>query len=98
MIRTAAFPSASADSSPKPAMYREVLYGGIPSLGRKKIASLAAILMNFMCQPYGDAPIRTMSIVSRFMFFINSVIIGFRQGFQPVCSYYLAPEFTTRMK
>ena len=70
---------------PKLAIYREVLYGGIPSLGRQGIASVATILMNFMCQPYGDAAIAAMSIVSRFMFFINSVIIGFGQGFQPVC-------------
>lgn len=65
---------------PKLAIYREVLYGGIPSLGRQGIASVATILMNFMCQPYGDAAIAAMSIVSRFMFFINSVIIGFGQG------------------
>ena len=72
---------------PKLAIYREVLYGGIPSLGRQGIASVATILMNFMCQPYGDAAIAAMSIVSRFMFFINSVIIGFGQGFQPVLGF-----------
>ena len=67
----------------------------IPSLGRQGIASVATILMNFMCQPYGDAAIAAMSIVSRFMFFINSVIIGFGQGFQPVCSYCFGAGLTT---
>ena len=54
---------------PKLAIYREIIYGGIPSLGRQGIASVATILLNFMCQPYGDAAIAAMSIVSRFMFF-----------------------------
>ena len=83
---------------PKLAIYREVLYGGIPSLGRQGIASVATILMNFMCQPYGDAAIAAMSIVSRFMFFINSVIIGFGQGFQPVCSYCFGAGLYDRVK
>ena len=83
---------------PKLAIYREILYGGIPSLGRQGIASVATILMNFMCQPYGDAAIAAMSIVSRFMFFINSVIIGFGQGFQPVCSYCFGAGLYDRVK
>ena len=83
---------------PKLAIYREVLYGGIPSLGRQGIASVATILMNFMCQPYGDAAIAARAIVSRFMFFINSVIIGFGQGFQPVCSYCFGAGLYDRVK
>ena len=59
---------------------------------------VATILMNFMCQPYGDAAIAAMSIVSRFMFFINSVIIGFGQGFQPVCSYCFGAGLYDRVK
>ena len=83
---------------PKLAIYREIIYGGIPSLGRQGIASVATILMNFMCQPYGDAAIAAMSIVSRFMFFINSAIIGFGQGFQPVCSYCFGAGLYDRIK
>ena len=79
-------------------IYREVLYGGIPSLGRQGIASVATILMNFMCQPYGDAAIAAMSIVSRFMFFINSVIIGFGQGFQPVLGFNFGAGRLDRVK
>ena len=82
---------------PKLAIYREVLYGGIPSLGRQGIASVATILMNFMCQPYGDAAIAAMSIVSRFMF-AQSVLLGFGQGFQPVCSYCFGAGLYNRVK
>ena len=34
-----------------------------------------------------DAAIAAMSIVTRFIMFINSSIIGFGQGFQPVCGF-----------
>ena len=37
-------------------------------------------------QPYGDAAIAAMSIVNRFMMFVGSAMIGFGQGYQPVCS------------
>ena len=79
-------------------LYGQILYGGVASLGRQGIASVATIIMNIMAQPYGDAAIAAMSIVSRFMFFINSVIIGFGQGFQPVCSYCFGAGLYNRVK
>ena len=83
---------------PKLAIYREIIYGGIPSLGRQGIASVATILLNFMCQPYGDAAIAAMSIVNRFMMFVGSAMIGFGQGFQPVCSYCFGAGMYRRVK
>ena len=68
-------------------MYGKILYNGVPSLGRQGIASVATILLNTVAKPWGDAAIAAMSIVSRFTMFINSAVIGFGQGFQPVCSY-----------
>ena len=41
----------------------------------------------FCRRSYGDAAIAAMSIVSRFMMFINSAMLGFGQGFQPVCGF-----------
>ena len=69
------------------AIYRKILGTGLPSLSRQGIASIAVILMNFAAQPYGDAAIAAMSIVSRYGNFINSAVIGFGQGFQPVCGF-----------
>ena len=39
-----------------------------------------------------------MSSVNRFMQFINSAIIGFGQGFQPVCSYCFGAKLYNRVK
>ena len=58
----------------------------------------ATIIMNIMAHPYGDAAIAAMSIVNRFMMFINSAIIGFGQGFQPVCSYCFGAGLYKRVK
>ena len=73
--------------TPSPKIYGRILYVGFPSLGRQGIASVSTILLNTMAGAYGDAAIAAMSICSRFLMFINSSVIGFGQGFQPVCSF-----------
>lgn len=68
-------------------IYGEILHAGLPSFCRQGLASVAAVVLNFAAGPYGDAAIAAMSIVTRFMMFINSSLIGFGQGFQPVCGF-----------
>ena len=69
---------------PTARMYGRIFYMGLPSLGRQGIASVSTILLNNAAGLYGDAAIAAMSIVSRF---IMLTVIGFGQGFQPVCGY-----------
>lgn len=68
-------------------MYKEILRAGFPTLSRQGLASVAAVALNVCAAPFGDAAIAAMSIVSRIMIFINSSLIGFGQGFQPVCGF-----------
>lgn len=72
---------------PSMAVYGQILHAGLPSFCRQGLASVAAVVLNFAAGPYGDAAIAAMSIVTRFMMFINSSLIGFGQGFQPVCGF-----------
>jgi len=72
---------------PTAKMYGKIIYIGFPSLGRQGIASISTILLNTAAGVHGDAAIAAMSIVTRFIMFINSSIIGFGQGFQPVCGF-----------
>lgn len=69
--------------------YAEMFRGGFPSLCRQGLGSVAQICLNQMAGIYGgefgDAAIAAMSIVSRIIIFANSALIGFGQGFQPVC-------------
>ncbi|MCM1388396.1 MAG: MATE family efflux transporter [Bacillus sp. (in: Bacteria)] len=67
--------------------YKEMIRGGTPSLCRQGLASLATICLNHTAGMYGDAAIAGMSIVSRIAMFANSALIGFGQGFQPVCGF-----------
>ena len=48
---------------------------------------MSTILLNTAAGQYGDAAIAGMSIVSRIGMFINSFLIGFGQGFQPLCGF-----------
>ena len=79
-------------------MYARILYTGLPSLGRQGIASVSTILLNKTVGVYGDAAIAAMSIVSRCAMFINSVVIGFGQGFQPVCGFSFGARNYDRVK
>ena len=65
----------------------EMLKGGTPSLSRQGLASLSTLALNVVAGKYGDAAIAAMSIVGRFCFFIFAAIIGFGQGFQPLCGF-----------
>jgi len=77
---------------PTKRMYGRILNNGLPSLGRQGIASISTILLNNSVKFFVDpllqtAAIAAMSIVSRIVMFVNSTVIGFGQGFQPVCSF-----------
>ncbi|MCD8153137.1 MAG: MATE family efflux transporter [Clostridiales bacterium] len=67
--------------------YGKIFYTGAPSLARQGIASVSSVILNTIAGQYGDAAVAALSIVSRFTMFINSVVIGFGQGFQPVCAF-----------
>ena len=84
--------------TPSLEMYGRIFYNGMPSLGRQGIASVSTILLNQTAGVYGDAAIAAMSIVSRFIMFINSSVIGFGQGFQPVCSYCFGAKRYERVR
>lgn len=73
--------------TPSLAFIKEIIGGGTPSLARQGLASVATILLNVAAGAYGDAAIAGMSIVTRIAMFINSFLIGFGQGFQPVCGF-----------
>lgn len=66
---------------------KEIVRGGFPSLCRQGLGSVATIALNMAAGVYGDAAIAGMSIVSRITMFAYSALIGFGQGFQPVCGF-----------
>ena len=66
----------------------QVLNGGFPSLVRQGMAAIATVLLNRAAGEYGqEAAIAGMSIVTRVLMMLSSALIGFGQGYQPVCSF-----------
>ena len=68
-------------------LYLDIVKMGLPSLSRQGLASLATVALNVSAAAFGDAAVAAMSITSRITFFIFSALLGFGQGFQPVCSF-----------
>ena len=67
--------------------YRDIAAGGLPSLARQALMSISAICLNQMASNYGDEAIAAFSIVNRIMMLACAAMIGYGQGFQPVCGF-----------
>ena len=84
--------------TPSLAFIKEIIGGGTPSLARQGLASVATILLNVAAGAYGDAAIAGMSIATRIAMFINAFLIGFGQGFQPVCGFNYGAGLYARVR
>lgn len=85
--------------TPNAYYFSNIFRGGIPSLCRQGIGSISTIILNTAAGNYGgamaDAAIAAMGVVTRIAMFANSALIGFGQGFQPVCgTNYGAGKYT----
>lgn len=76
----------------------EVVRGGLPSMYRQGLASVATILLNWAAKPFGDAAIAAMGIVNKVAMFSGSAVIGFGQGFQPVCGFNYGAKLYHRVR
>lgn len=78
--------------------YKNIFGGGVPSLARQGLASVATISLNHAAGPYGDAVIAAMGVVQRIAMFGASTMIGFGQGFQPFCGFNYGAGLYKRVK
>ena len=84
--------------TPTPRYLMAIVNGGMPSLCRQGLNSVGTICLNVGAGVYGDAAIAAMSIVGRIVMFANSCVIGFGQGFQPVCGFCYGAKKYDRVK
>ncbi len=73
--------------TPIAAYYKGILRGGLPALFRQSIGSLSIILLNTAAGQMGDTVVAAFSIVFRIMMFVQMIVIGLGQGFQPICGF-----------
>lgn len=77
----------------KPNLYylKNICIGGAPSLFRQGLASVATLCLNAAAGAAAianpDAAIAAFSVVGKIMMFGFSALIGFGQGFQPICGF-----------
>ena len=82
-----------------PDYLRRIVNGGMPSLLRQGLAAVSTLLLNRVAKAYGgDAAIAGMSVVTRALMLLVSALIGFGQGYQPVCSYNYGAGLYRRVK
>ncbi len=78
--------------------YKEMFRGGLPSLARQGCGSISTLCMNNIAGAYGDPAIAAVSVVSRITMFAYSALIGYGQGFQPVCGVNYGAERYDRVR
>jgi putative MATE family efflux protein len=85
--------------------YKEIVRGGLPSLCRQGVASVMNVSLMYCCKMAETATISAetvktaFGIVSKLMMLISSMMIGFGQGFQPVCGFnYGAKKYDRVLK
>ena len=84
---------------PRWADFAEMFRGGFPSLCRQGLSSLSTIVMNLVAGSIGgDAAIAAMSVAGRVMHMAFAAILGFGQGFQPVCGFNYGAGLYNRVK
>jgi putative MATE family efflux protein len=84
--------------TPTRSLYGEMFRGGIPALIRQSFMSIATVIINHFARPYGDAAIAAISITTRLSMFATAVVIGFGQGFQPVCGFNYGAKLFSRVR
>ena len=78
---------------------KEIVNGGAPSLFRQGMAAISTLLLNKAAGSLGgDAAIAGMSITTRVMMMLLSALIGFGQGYQPVCSFNYGAGLKKRVR
>ena len=76
----------------------KIVTTGFPSLSRQGLSSISSILLNTAAGAYGDAAIAGMTITTKIVMFIASIMIGVGQGFSPVSGYNFGAKRYDRVK
>ena len=91
------------DFKPSWKVYYEIFRGGLPSLFRQVFNCAAAVSLNYCAAFYAlpgqeASAVAAFAVVTRIMMFAFSVVLGFCQGFQPVCGYNYGAKLYDRVR
>ena len=91
------------DFKPSLKVYYEIFRGGLPSLFRQLFNCAAAVSLNYCAALYAApgqeaSAVAAFAVVTRVMMFAFSVVLGFCQGFQPVCGFNYGAKLYGRVR
>lgn len=91
------------DFKPSLKVYYEIFRGGLPSLFRQVFNCAAAVSLNYCAALYAApgeeaSAVAAFAVVTRVMMFAFSVVLGFSQGFQPVCGFNYGAKLYERVR
>ena len=91
------------DFKPSWKVYYEIFRGGLPSLFRQVFNCAAAVSLNYCAALYAApgeeaSAVAAFAVVTRIMMFAFSVVLGFCQGFQPVCGFNYGAKLYDRVR
>lgn len=84
----------------KPDLFRvkEILAGGAPNFCRQGITSVSTVFFNQAAGAFGDPAIAAVTIALRVIAMAYALVIGFGQGFQPICAINYGAKNYDRVK
>ncbi|MCR5687965.1 MAG: MATE family efflux transporter [Lachnospiraceae bacterium] len=71
---------------PRPDLIKDILCGGAPNFCRQGISSISSVLLNNIAGGFGEETIAGMTVAMRIISIGYALVIGFGQGFQPICA------------
>ena len=66
-------------------VFRDIIRSGSPTLLRQGLMSVSSIMLTRTSAVFGEAALAGMGLSARALSLVSSSVIGFGQGFQPVC-------------
>lgn len=75
-----------------------ILAGGAPNFSRQGITGIASVLLNMTAAAYGESTIAALTVSSRIAALAYMVMIGWGQGFQPICAMNYGAKKYDRVK
>ena len=90
--------AASAQTKSKSLVLYFSLVGGLPNFSRQAITGAALVLLNVTAARYGESMIAALTISSKIVAVAFMIMIGWGQGFQPICAMNYGAQQYGRVK
>jgi len=79
-------------------VFRDIMQSGLPTLLRQGLMSVSSVLLMRASSALGDAALAGMGLSVRVLSLVSAAVIGFGQGFQPVCGAAFGSGQTDRIR